>query len=85
MRLKCPYCGDRDAQEFVTRGGAVGPRPDPAAPDARQRFGDWVHLRPNPRGLSVEYWYHAAGCRSWLRVTRDTLTHAVISAELTQS
>ena len=24
-----------------------------------------------------EYWHHAAGCRRWLVVTRDTVTHEV--------
>jgi len=85
MRLTCPYCGERDAQEFVTRGAAVGPRPDPAAPDALRQFHDYVHLRANPAGISVEYWYHAAGCRSWLRLTRDTRSHAVLDVQLAAS
>jgi methylglutamate dehydrogenase subunit B len=85
MRLICPYCGERDSDEFVTRGGVVGPRPDSGTPDALERFHDYVHLRPNPAGTSVEYWYHAAGCRSWLRVRRNTVTHAVLSVDLAAS
>jgi sarcosine oxidase subunit delta len=27
-----------------------------------------------------EYWYHAAGCHSWLVVARDTRTHEITSA-----
>jgi len=80
MRLTCPYCGDRDAQEFSCRGAADAARP---APDADERaFADHVYLRDNPAGPHREYWYHAQGCRHWLTVTRDTRTHAVLAVEL---
>ncbi len=85
MRITCPYCGERDAAEFVTRGGVEEPRPDPAAPESLQRFHDYVYLRGNPAGPSLEYWYHGAGCRSWLRVSRDTRTQVVLSVELAAS
>jgi len=25
----------------------------------------------------VEYWQHVAGCRRWLRIRRDTVTHEI--------
>ncbi len=31
--------------------------------------------RENPRGPSQELWRHTYGCRSWLRLTRNTVTH----------
>ncbi len=31
---------------------------------------------------TAELWYHAFGCRSWLRVTRDTRTHEIFAVEL---
>ncbi|HEY0146914.1 MAG TPA: sarcosine oxidase subunit delta, partial [Methylovirgula sp.] len=58
MRIPCPYCGFRDLSEFVTFGEATGPRPDPAAPDAAEKFFDYAYLRTNPAGPSEEYWYH---------------------------
>ncbi len=79
------YCGERDAEEFVTRGAATGPRPDPASPDVLGKFHDYVHLRVNPAGVSIEYWYHASGCRSWLCVTRDTRNHVVLNVKLAAS
>jgi sarcosine oxidase subunit delta len=82
MRIKCPYCGERDAQEFTYRGDAGPRRPDPAAADAEAAFFDYVYLRDNPAGPLSELWYHRAGCRSWLVVERDTRTHAVASAVL---
>jgi sarcosine oxidase subunit delta len=74
MRLTCPYCGVRDAREFVYRGDAAPERPTDGATDA---FHDYVFVRDNTAGLMAELWQHVAGCRSWLVVTRDTRTHEV--------
>ena len=30
----------------------------------------------------AELWYHGGGCRSWLRVVRDTRTHEIESVAL---
>jgi sarcosine oxidase subunit delta len=78
MRIPCPFCGERDGEEFQVLGEAAGPRPDPTGADAEARFVDYVHLRDNPAGPHREYWYHAAGCRRWLVVSRDTRDHAVL-------
>ncbi len=75
MRIPCPLCGERDASEFTYLGDAGPRRPDPTAPDAAEAFHDYLHLRDNPAGWHVELWYHEAGCRSWLQVSRNTLTH----------
>ncbi len=80
MRIPCPFCGERDSEEFATLGAVAGPRPDPAAADAAERFHAYVHLRDNPAGPHEEHWYHASGCRRWLVVTRDTRTHEVLAA-----
>jgi sarcosine oxidase subunit delta len=81
MRIACPYCGERDAREYAYHGDATPVRPDPAAADALARFTEYVYLRDNPAGALRELWYHAAGCQSWLIVTRDTRTHEVASVE----
>ena len=80
MRIPCPHCGPRDAQEFTCLGDATLRRPEGAAA-TEAAMADYVYLRDNPRGMHREYWYHAQGCRSWLIVTRDTYTHAVAGAE----
>ncbi len=51
------------------------------APDVLDRFVEYVYLRNNPAGPHREYWYHGAGCQSWLVVTRDTRTHEIFGAE----
>ncbi|HLH11362.1 MAG TPA: sarcosine oxidase subunit delta [Methylovirgula sp.] len=80
MRIPCPFCGLRDSSEFVTIGEASMSRPPADAPEA-QIF-DYVYLRDNPAGVNQELWYHAQGCRSWLKVARDTRTHEIESAVL---
>jgi sarcosine oxidase subunit delta len=79
MRVRCPFCGERDSSEFTFHGDASVRRPDPNAPDAAAQFFDAVYLRDNPAGRYEELWYHASGCRSWLAVARDTRTHEVFS------
>jgi sarcosine oxidase subunit delta len=32
--------------------------------------------------VTRELWYHGAGCTSWLRVERDTVTHDILRVEL---
>ncbi len=75
MRISCPLCGPRDVSEFTYLGDAGPRRPDPSAADAAEAFHDYVHLRDNPAGWHEELWYHEAGCRSWLQVRRNTVTH----------
>jgi sarcosine oxidase subunit delta len=82
MRIQCPFCGDRDVSEFAYLGAADHQRPDAAARDAAQRFYEAVYLRDNPTGPHAELWYHASGCRSWLRVVRNTRTHEMLAAAL---
>ncbi|MGR3615701.1 MAG: sarcosine oxidase subunit delta [Paracoccaceae bacterium] len=81
MRIPCPLCGARDRREFYYAGAAVVRPADDAAQDA---FHDYVHLRDNPAGQTRDLWQHEAGCGAWLVVTRNTLTHAVLGAELAE-
>jgi len=82
MRILCPFCGDRESAEFVYLGDADCKRPtDPLAPDASRQFLETVYFRENPAGPHNELWYHVYGCRSWLRVTRNTRTHEILGTE----
>jgi heterotetrameric sarcosine oxidase delta subunit len=77
MRIPCPYCGSRDVQEFVYRGDAA-----PKRPQGEDGFYDYVYLRDNEAGEMREHWYHAQGCRNWLEVVRNTVTHEIGAAVL---
>ncbi len=74
--ISCPHCGTRPKEEFSIRGAALA-RPSPDA-DVQDWF-NYVYLRDNPRGRHDEHWHHTSGCRRWLVVTRDTLTHEVFA------
>ena len=82
MRISCPYCGERDASEFTYLGDANCPRPKEGD---MQAFVEAVYVRDNPAGRHQDLWYHAFGCRAWLRVTRDTRSHEIFAVELANS
>lgn len=83
MRIVCPFCGERDAQEFAYLGDAsLQIRPQTPAgtaleAPALEAWHDYVYLRQNPAGEHKELWYHASGCRQWLTVTRHMRTHEI--------
>lgn len=83
MIIDHPLLGPRDAAEFVYKGDAsLIDRPDWQAEDAAEQFHDYMYLRDNPAGAHRELWYHEQGDRSWLVVTRNTLTHEITMVEL---
>ena len=83
MLIPHPLLGLRDAQEFTYLGdAALLNRPDGMADGAAGAFNDYVYLRDNPAGLHRELWFHEQGDRSWLIVSRDTVTHEILRAEL---
>ena len=83
MIINHPHLGPRDASEFTILGDAsLINRPDWQAGDADNAFYNYQYLRDNPAGLHRELWFHEQGDRSWLVVTRDTVTHAVIAVAL---
>ncbi|MQY43848.1 sarcosine oxidase subunit delta [Epibacterium sp. SM1969] len=83
MLIPHPLLGLRDAQEFTYLGDAsLLERPDPTAENAEAAFCDYVFMRENPAGVHRELWFHEQGDRSWLVVTRNTLTHEILDAEL---
>lgn len=82
MRLTCPLCGERDHSEFTYRGDATVQRPDPDAAGSAEQFFDYVYLRNNPAGWHHEHWYHEGGCRAWIVVERNTVTHEIRNAQL---
>ena len=83
MLINHPILGPRDAAEFTYLGdAALIDRPNWQADDAANAFHDYLYLRDNPAGLHRELWFHEQGDRSWLVVTRNTVTHEIVAAEL---
>ena len=83
MIINHPLLGPRDAAEFVYLGDAsLINRPDWQAENAAELFCEYQYLRGNPAGSHRELWYHEQGDRSWLVVSRNTLTHEITNVEL---
>jgi sarcosine oxidase subunit delta len=83
MIINHPLLGPRDAAEFVYLGdAALMGRPDWQAENAAEAFYEYGYLRDNIAGQMQELWYHEQGDRSWLVVTRDTLTHEITAVEM---
>ena len=83
MIINHPFLGPRDASEFTVLGDAsLIDRPNWEADDAQDAFYEYLYLRDNPAGEHRELWYHEQGDRSWLVVTRNTLTHEVTKVEI---
>lgn len=76
LRLHCPFCGERPETEFQCAGEAM-PRPDDPGALDEAAWSSILYERANPAGLTLELWWHVAGCRQWLRVERHTLTHDI--------
>lgn len=83
LRIKCPFCGERDHSEFSYGGDANIAYPDLAAP--MEAWIEAVYRRANPKGPHRERWQHIDGCRLWLIVERDTLTHEIASVTLAKA
>ena len=79
LLIQCPFCGPRDPVEFSYGGDAGGPRPADPAALSDDKWNAWLNERDNPAGEHDEHWQHAMGCRRWIGVRRNTLTHEVVS------
>jgi heterotetrameric sarcosine oxidase delta subunit len=77
IRINCPFCGERDHSEFTYGGDATIEYPALDAP--MEDWHDAIFLRENIRGMQAETWHHVNGCRMWLVVERDTMTHEIKS------
>ena len=92
MRIECPYCGSRDLREFSflgdaeSAGAALADATAAAAAVADRGSSEVerVYLRDNVAGRHRGLWYHEAGCRSWLAIERDTVTHEIFSVAFAQ-
>jgi len=74
-RINCPWCGVRDENEFQYQGDATVSRPKFKA--SKEAFFRYVYIRGNPMGWHTEWWHHVGGCRQWVKVVRNTLTHEI--------
>lgn len=76
MRIDCPVCGLRNETEFSYGGDAKRRRPEQDETNISV-WEEYVFYRDNPRGWHREYWHHVNGCRQWVVLERNTLTHEI--------
>ena len=79
LLIECPNCGPRAESEFRCGGQSHVQRPGPHGAVADEAWADYLFYRQNPKGEHRERWVHAAGCRRWFNIARDTLTHRIIA------
>ncbi|MDP7546565.1 MAG: sarcosine oxidase subunit delta [Alphaproteobacteria bacterium] len=86
LLIPCPHCGPRAQTEFSYGGDANAARP-PAPEEADDgTWIDYLYLRDNPKGVHDELWQHIHGCRRWMRVRRDVVSHEITGCtELAES
>ena len=77
--INCPLCGPRDHAEFTYVGDATKNRPGSNDNSDGNAWYEFVYLRDNPKGLHEELWQHSFGCRCFVKVLRNTLTHEIIA------
>ncbi|CUB05036.1 sarcosine oxidase subunit delta [Marinomonas fungiae] len=76
--IYCPHCGEyREEEEFQNRGQAHIARPLDPDSCTDEEWGNYMFFRKNPKGLHHELWVHAAGCRKFFNVTRNTATYEI--------
>ncbi len=74
--IPCPWCGPRAHVEFRYHGDAAALPGDWMRESAEEHW-QRTWLRANHIGVHDELWQHVDGCRGWISVARDNLTHAV--------
>ena len=79
IRIDCPFCGERDHSEFTY--GGDGSIKYPILGASKKEWLEAVFQRRNTRGMQKETWHHVNGCRMWLYIERDTVTHEIKSVE----
>lgn len=79
IRIKCPYCGERDHSEFTYGGDASIKYPALDASEAE--WTEAIFFRENIKGIQKETWHHTNGCRLWLEIERSTITHEIITVK----
>jgi len=73
--ITCPRCGRRPVEEFGF-GGELRGVPERMT-DPAERDVDYAWMYDNVHGITSERWFHRAGCRRWLTLSRDTVTDTI--------
>tara|TARA_Y100001970_G_scaffold12112_1_gene13866 strand:+ start:211 stop:477 length:267 start_codon:yes stop_codon:yes gene_type:complete len=84
LHIKCPHCGLRSQNEFSYGGDGSVKRPELNKDISDKEWDTFVYFRKSPRGIHSELWQHISGCRQWIKVKRDTVTHEILETTETK-
>ena len=79
LLIPCPYCGPRSEEEFSYGNEAHIPRPKRPDKLNDAEWAEYVFMRSNTKGVFLERWMHAQGCRRWFNVARDTVSYEILA------
>jgi len=79
FEINCPFCGPRDQSEFSYAGEAHVSRPSGDEKISDAEWAEFVFMRSNTKGVFAERWVHAAGCRRFFNMLRNTATDEILS------
>ena len=79
LLIPCPYCGPRSEEEFSYGNEAHIPRPKEPDKLDDADWAEFVFMRSNTKGVFLERWLHAQGCRRWFNVARDTVSYDILA------
>ena len=79
LLIPCPYCGPRSEEEFSYGNEAHIPRPKQPDKLNDAEWAEYVFMRSNTKGVFLERWMHAQGCRRWFNVARDTVSYEILA------
>ena len=74
--IDCPFCGPRNSSEFGFSGKV---KPRPGGRPTKSEWRRYLYEQDNVAGVSVERWFHVAGCRRFLDVERHSVTNEISS------
>jgi sarcosine oxidase subunit delta len=79
LLIPCPYCGPRSEEEFSYGNEAHIARPENPEALSDADWAEFVFMRSNTKGVFLERWMHAQGCRRWFNVARDTVSCEILA------
>lgn len=80
LLIPCPYCGERDEVEFAYAGEAHIVRPTNGAEMTDAEWADYLFNRRNIKGIQLEQWQHATGCRQFFNVARNSINNDILGS-----
>lgn len=80
QNIPCPFCGLRNEVEFKYAGPSNHTRPTPAEEVSDEAWAEYLFMRDNKMGYTVERWAHVHGCSQYFNLVRHTVSHDILGS-----